>query len=61
MKKIKSRIKRVIDTHKIKRNNLTSEETNALRELQNNKNIVISRAGKDNVVEVQNKQDYDKK
>jgi hypothetical protein len=60
LNEFKANIKKTIDKHKIRKGNLSSEEIKSIQELQKNKNIVISRADKGNVVVVQNKQDYER-
>jgi hypothetical protein len=49
----KAQIKKAIMTHKIHDSNLSNEEKCALEELRENKNIIISKADKGNIVVVQ--------
>ena len=57
----KAQIRHSIERHKIHEKNLTVEESEALEDLKLNKNIVIAKADKGNVVVVQNKENYEKK
>jgi hypothetical protein len=51
----KAQIKRALDSHRIKQSNISESERQAIEALQENKNIVISKADKGNIVVVQNK------
>jgi hypothetical protein len=55
------KIKLAIDKHKIKGRNISEEEEEALKQLKENKNIILSKADKGNIVVVQDKKDYTQK
>ena len=56
---VRSKVIGVIKNHRPPKPTLNSEETKALKELRNNQNLVISKAGKGNTTVVLDKTDYD--